>query len=401
MKILDKMKGLKDVQTDEPATFRQCKALAAACNQRWFRETGVKDSLLFKKILEKAIEEKNEGKLTKNECSSLITAANAEGSEIQASLLVERIGYPNNKEADERKAFLLAEEKEDKPEKISIDKSIPIPSGAPWNTNRKKKSGSTVSIDSDVPFPEDAPGRTFANDITTDDRHAARQEKVKKACSQAGEFKDVEIKKAHAILANRLGISAEEFVSQLSKAEKDAKKIEEDLKKEAALASDRAKNIVSSASVVHGDILRVNKVLEITGIRGTGHLYRLISRNMFPAQVRLDENIFGKNSVGWIKKEVTEWVKNRPDEIHDISIDNNVPIPLQTEGNSVPKRKKPSKWPTEKLKVGESFFVPNHDNGKTRQIGIGAFRDKFPRRKVTSRAVTENSVSGTRYWRVK
>ncbi len=401
MKILDKMKGLRDVQTDEPATFRQCKALAAACNQRWFRETGVKDSLLFRKILEKAIEEKNEGKLTKNECSSLISVANDGKSESQVSLLEERVGYPSSKEADERKDSLLAEAKEDNPEKISIDKSIPIPSGTPWNTNRKKRSGSTVSIDSDVPFPKDAPGKTFASDITTDDRHAARQEKVKKASNQTGEFEDVELKKAHAILANRLGISAEEFVSQLSKAEKDAKKIEEDLKKEAALASDRAKNTVSSASVVHGDILRVNKVLEISGIRGTGTLYRLINRNMFPAQVRLDENIFGKNSVGWIKSEVIEWVESRPEEIYDISIDNNVPMPLATEGNSAPKRKKPSKWPTEKLKVGESFFVPHHDNGKLRQIGIGAFRGKFPRRKITSRAVTENLVSGTRYWRVK
>lgn len=390
----------------EPATFRQCKALAAACNERWLRETGVKDSLLFKTILEKAIKEKNEGKLTKNECSSLISVANHGGTQLELDWLIERIGYPNAEETDKRKSSLLSRKKADKNKnkgstKVSVDKNIPPPSNG-------QGSPSKVSIDKDIPFPPDAVVVHLPQDapitITSDDRHAARQEKVKQVDTKTGKFKDVELKKAHAILAKRLGITPEEFARQLSQAEKDAKKIEEDLKEEAMIAADRAKNIISNADVIHGDILRVNKVLEISGIGGTGQLYRLIQNNMFPVQVKLDEEIFGKNSVGWIKSEVIEWVKNRDSQIYDVTIDNNVPIPFDDKPRSASKnakKRKLSRWPTENIKVGESFFVPRHANGKAQQIGVGAFRDKFPRRKIISRSVNENFVSGTRYWRIK
>ena len=60
---------------DEPATFRQCKAFAYACQEQEQSRTGIKDSKVYQEAFEKMRKEQKEGKLTKGECSALIDQA--------------------------------------------------------------------------------------------------------------------------------------------------------------------------------------------------------------------------------------------------------------------------------------------------------------------------------------
>ena len=50
---------------DEPATFRQCKAFAYACQEQEQSRTGIKDSKVYQEAFEKMRKEQKEGKLTK------------------------------------------------------------------------------------------------------------------------------------------------------------------------------------------------------------------------------------------------------------------------------------------------------------------------------------------------
>jgi prophage regulatory protein len=61
-----------------------------------------------------------------------------------------------------------------------------------------------------------------------------------------------------------------------------------------------------SADPDPSDIIRIDEVMDITGLRKT-MLYDLILREQFPRQVSL-----GARAVGWYKREVIEWNRNRP-----------------------------------------------------------------------------------------
>lgn len=61
-----------------------------------------------------------------------------------------------------------------------------------------------------------------------------------------------------------------------------------------------------SANADLGDIIRIEEVLTITGLRRT-MLYELIREGTFPCQVEL-----GARAVGWYRDKVMEWKRNRP-----------------------------------------------------------------------------------------
>jgi prophage regulatory protein len=61
-----------------------------------------------------------------------------------------------------------------------------------------------------------------------------------------------------------------------------------------------------SADPDPSSILRIDEVLEVTGLKKT-MLYELINREEFPRQVHL-----GGRAVGWQKKQVLDWNRNRP-----------------------------------------------------------------------------------------
>lgn len=52
-------------------------------------------------------------------------------------------------------------------------------------------------------------------------------------------------------------------------------------------------------------IARRPEVVEVTGL-SAATIYRLISKKLFPAPIRL-----GPNSVGWLASEVQEWIRTR------------------------------------------------------------------------------------------
>ena len=61
-----------------------------------------------------------------------------------------------------------------------------------------------------------------------------------------------------------------------------------------------------SADPDPSDIIRIEEVMDITGLRKT-MLYDLIRKKEFPRQVSL-----GARAVGWYKKTVLEWNRSRP-----------------------------------------------------------------------------------------
>lgn len=64
----------------EPATFRQCKAFAYACQEIERSRTGKKDPKLYQEVFKKVWKEQKEGTLTKGECSDLIDHAKNGGT---------------------------------------------------------------------------------------------------------------------------------------------------------------------------------------------------------------------------------------------------------------------------------------------------------------------------------
>ena len=64
----------------EPATFRQCKAFAYACQEMDRLRTGKKDPAVYQEVFEKVWKEQKEGTLTKGECSELIDHAKNGGT---------------------------------------------------------------------------------------------------------------------------------------------------------------------------------------------------------------------------------------------------------------------------------------------------------------------------------
>ena len=64
----------------EPATFRQCKAFAYACQEMDRLRTGKKDPAVYQEVFEKVWKEQKEGTLTKGECSELIDHAKNGGA---------------------------------------------------------------------------------------------------------------------------------------------------------------------------------------------------------------------------------------------------------------------------------------------------------------------------------
>lgn len=76
--------------------------------------------------------------------------------------------------------------------------------------------------------------------------------------------------------------------------------------------------------------------------------------------------------------------------VADFEIDDSMPIP------KVKQPGRPSKYPFDTMKVGQSFFAPGF---KCRTIGNAA-RHKRPM-KFRCRSVVENGVRGTRCWRIE
>ena len=68
----------------------------------------------------------------------------------------------------------------------------------------------------------------------------------------------------------------------------------------------------------------------------------------------------------------------------EIKIDKNIPPP---------KTDHRFKYPTDILKIGESFFAPDI---KSPNLSLRLFRPK----KFVTRTVTENNITGIRVWRV-
>jgi len=64
----------------EPATFRQCKAFAYACQEIERVRTGKKDPKIYQEVFGKVWKEQKEGTLTKGECSELIDHARNGGT---------------------------------------------------------------------------------------------------------------------------------------------------------------------------------------------------------------------------------------------------------------------------------------------------------------------------------
>jgi hypothetical protein len=94
--------------------------------------------------------------------------------------------------------------------------------------------------------------------------------------------------------------------------------------------------------------------------------------------------IFGAYVVGEIKR----W-EGSP---MTITIDRNVEIPVPAKNSG-----RPPIYPWRKLAIGDSFFAP----GKTHQTLGATAGTRGPGIKVTTRAVTENGVSGVRVWRIE
>ena len=60
----------------------------------------------------------------------------------------------------------------------------------------------------------------------------------------------------------------------------------------------------------HLRLLRLPEVLRITGLsRYT--IYRMMAKGQFPAQV----STTGLRAVGWRRKDILKWVKDRPDKV--------------------------------------------------------------------------------------
>lgn len=55
-------------------------------------------------------------------------------------------------------------------------------------------------------------------------------------------------------------------------------------------------------------ILRLNEVLEITGLRKST-LYRYMAQEQFPRPLKLHQQGASRGAVGWTETMITEWMK--------------------------------------------------------------------------------------------
>jgi len=77
-KVIDKKVFEKNFS--EPATFRQCKAFAYACQEIERSRAGKKDPKVYQEVFKKVWKEQKEGTLTRGECSDLIDHAKNGGT---------------------------------------------------------------------------------------------------------------------------------------------------------------------------------------------------------------------------------------------------------------------------------------------------------------------------------
>ena len=73
-----------------------------------------------------------------------------------------------------------------------------------------------------------------------------------------------------------------------------------------------------------------------------------------------------------------------------ITIDHSIPAPEHITG-----RNRKRKFAFEELQIGDSFFVP-----EVVLSGISGYWEKKLGITITRKAVTENGINGTRFWRI-
>lgn len=67
------------------------------------------------------------------------------------------------------------------------------------------------------------------------------------------------------------------------------------------------KNIVQSKESHLHKLIRIRRVIELTGI-SKSYIYQLCDKGLFPQSIQL---VAGGSSVAWVEQEVLDWIKSR------------------------------------------------------------------------------------------